>query len=578
MTGRVMVLQADATSLPLPDASIDAVICDPPYGLEFMGRDWDAPWRGGINVDAGFTQVGMSDGTRLPRPTFTGSTNPSCRNCGGRQRGRRDGTAIWKTCMCAEPVFPNIRATEMRAFQDWCELWAAECLRVLKPGGYLLAFGGTRTWHRLTCAIEDAGFEIRDSVADLTGGQDAPGLMWIQGQGFPKNLDVGKAIDKAAGAEREIVGEGERFGRGSMRNRSRAEMGYRPTELNPDGGTASITVPATGDAARWDGWGTSLKPSWEPVVVGRKPLIGTVAANILEHGTGALNIAGCRVAGEQVRTTRNTALGVMNDDGWQPKAGVFESHDAGRWPPNILLTHSADCMPLGIRRIRSDGHHPAERGASGYEGGLTGQSGLTERKSGTETVEAWRCADDCPVAELDRQSGVLRSGILSPEHDAKPSANASMTGGNYAGRVKGTFGGDAGGASRFFPVFRYEAKAGTAERPRLPDGTAWPTVKPLELVRWLVRLVTPPGGTVLDLFCGTGPTGEACIIEGFDCILSDKDPQALALTRVRLAKPIQPLMFSVPAAGRRAARPAGARKAPPAADDRQGSLFDGESA
>jgi len=172
-----------------------------------------------------------------------------------------------------------------------------------------------------------------------------------------------------------------------------------------------------------------------------------------------------------------------------------------------------------------------------------GQPGHVYGDHGLETIEAWSCVPGCPVAEMDRQSGVLASGVLTPQHDAKPSSNGSMNGGNYAGRVHGTFGGDTGGASRFFPVFKYEAKAPASERPKLPDGTAWPTVKPLDLMCWLVRLVTPPDGLVLDLFAGSGTTAEACITEGFCCILVDKDPVAAELIKVRLSKPIQPTLF-----------------------------------
>lgn len=243
-----------------------------------------------------------------------------------------------------------------------------------------------------------------------------------------------------------------------------------------------------------DGWldsfvplGTALKPAWEPIVVGRKPLAGTVAANVAEHGTGALNIDGCRVSpGTPVSGGGGWAAHRGEEtEGWdRPYVnGAFktEPHDAGRWPPNVLLSEDA-------------------------------------------------------AAELDRQSGTSVSRIGSPRRSAVPGDGYGIThtGAEYA---------DAGGASRFFPVFRYEAKADAYERPRLPDGTQWPTVKPVPLMQWLVRLVTPPGGKVLDLFCGTGTTGEACTIEGFDCILLDRDPQALALTRVRLAKPVQPSLF-----------------------------------
>ncbi|QJD53189.1 DNA methyltransferase [Mycobacterium phage DRBy19] len=153
----------------LPDRSVDAVVCDPPYGLEFMGKEWDAPWQeSDINADAGFHGGGINATRKLP--SFTGTTNPKCLRCKGTRRGRRDGTAKVAVCLCRDGgQFPNIRAVEMRAFQQWCQEWASECLRVLKPGGHLLAFGGSRTWHRLAAAIEDAGFEIRDSIAWLYG-------------------------------------------------------------------------------------------------------------------------------------------------------------------------------------------------------------------------------------------------------------------------------------------------------------------------------------------------------------------------------------------------------------------------
>jgi len=486
------------------------------------------------------------------------------------------------------------------AFQRWCLAWATECLRVLKPGGYLLAFGGTRTWHRLVCGIEDAGFEIRDSVASLAG-QDAPGLMWIHGQGFPKSHDVAKAIDKAGGISPEVQGAVLRAAReraglsraevadrvgckeSSVQNwedgRARASgraveyitpspkyrdaladlLGYTADERRVVGATVdrrgdgTVTglghsgveygAPVTEEAARWSGWGTALKPAWEPIVVARKPLVGTVAQNVIEHGTGALNIGGCRVG-----ATRDVPASLSTrPNGAFYSGGIFKGQpgdldpNTGRWPPNVLLAHSASCEQIGVREVRSGGHHPAARGASGYEGGLHGQSGLAERKSGTETVETWRCADDCPVAELDRQSGVLTSGMFAAHH--ADNGKRAGTYGAMTGREHPATYGDTGGASRFFPVFRYEAKAPASERPRLADGTAHPTVKPLGLMRFLVRLVTQPDGTVLDPFAGSGTTGEACIIEGFRCILVEKDPASAELIKTRLSKPIQPDLF-----------------------------------
>src|SRR5690606_30348572 len=244
----------------LPDASVDAIVTDPPYGLEFMGKDWDRPWA--VTASAGVGFKGREDNLTLP--SHRDGRNANCRTCGGRQRGAN-------RCTCDSPSWDRHPREDMVAFQQWCAEWATECLRVLKPGGHMLAFGGSRTWHRLACAVEDAGFEIRDSIA------------WLNGSGFPKSMDVSKAIDKAAGAERDDayaetakVTDNEVYGKG---------LGVDLIERRP----------ATPDAERWQGWGTALKPAFEPIVVARKPLAGTVAANVLAHGTGALNIDGCRI-------------------------------------------------------------------------------------------------------------------------------------------------------------------------------------------------------------------------------------------------------------------------------------------
>src|SRR5690625_2320432 len=204
-----------------------------------------------------------------------------------------------------------------------------ECLRVLKPGGYVLTFAGSRTHDLMTLALRLAGFDIRDSIA------------WLYGSGFPKSLDVSKAIDKAAGAEREVVGKRKQpMGtNATFRRAAQVAHGYRPD--GPEFGQAAldhidITAPATPDAEKWQGWGTALKPAFEPIVVARKPLAGTVAANVLEHGTGALNIDATRVAGEKVRTSngsRNEIYGDLTYNAGQP----WESHDSGRWPTNVLL-------------------------------------------------------------------------------------------------------------------------------------------------------------------------------------------------------------------------------------------------
>ena len=317
----------------------------------------------------------------------------------------------------------------------------------------MLAFGGSRTWHRLAAAVEDAGFEIRDSIA------------WLYGSGFPKSLDVSKAIDKGEGHWRGKAGEVQ-SGNGSMGGPNYART--------PKGD------PVTAAAAAWEGWGTALKPAFEPVVVARKPLAGTVAANVLAHGTGALNIDACRVPGERVTTSNGSRNAIYGD--LSGNAGEsWESNPGGRWPTNVVL-------------------------------------------------------DESQAAELDEQTGVLTSGKMRPTHTT---AARSMFGQNAEGGFATM--GYHGGASRFFPTFRYEAKAPTAERPRAGE-TMHPTVKPLDLMRWLVRLVPPPGGVVLEPFAGSGTTAEACVVEGFRCIAIEREADYLPLITQRLTKPIEPVL------------------------------------
>ncbi len=347
----------------------------------------------------------------------------------------------------------------------WAEVW-----RVLKPGGHLLAFGGTRTWHRLAVAIEDAGFEVRDSMA------------WMYGSGFPKSLDVSKAIDKAAG-------ELQHEGRGMLQSGS-GTMTLTPSIKPSD---YVKPAPATEAAKQWQGWGTALKPAFEPVVVARKPLIGTVSENVQQYGTGALNIDGCRI-----ETTDSLGGGAMKGStshaqGWDPPwkndaeataahaervtTNVAKAEALGRWPANVIL-------------------------------------------------------DESQAAELDRQSGD-RPGFATQRDSGHKSRGMFGSIGNISAGVREGFN-DTGGASRFF----YTAKASSAERPNV-DGIAHPTVKPLELMQYLVRLVTPPGGTVLEPFAGSGTTAEACIVEGFKCIAIEMTDEYLPLIVQRISKPIE---------------------------------------
>jgi site-specific DNA-methyltransferase (adenine-specific) len=340
------------------------------------------------------------------------------------------------------------------------EVWA-ECLRVLRPGGHLLAFAGTRTQHRMAVRIEDAGFEIRDMIA------------WVYGSGFPKSLDVSKAIDRAAGVEREVVGVHRRHGGGS------AESGSMSGPL----GTASelpLTAPATPEAQQWAGWGTALKPALEPITMARKPLAGTVAGNVLEHGTGALNVDGCRVG-----MSAADALTIANMRGFG-RAGFVRT-------PGEALNLNKHLMPCKDSKPHELGRWPANLIHDGSE----------------EVVGLF------PETTSGGGNGI-RSEL----------PNTCMSGKNYARVTVDGQPPSSGSAARFF----YTAKATKAER----QGVTHPTVKPLDLMAYLCRLVTPPGGVVLDPFMGSGTTIKAAIGEGFQAIGIERDPVYFAMAEHRM--------------------------------------------
>jgi len=361
------------------------------------------------------------------------------------------------------------------------EYWT-ECLRVLKPGGNMVAFGGTRLYHRLTCAIEDAGFEIKDC------------LMWIHGSGMPKSHNVGKAIDKAAGVERKKLGTVE-------------------------------TAPVTPEAIKWEGWGTSIKPAYEPIVLAYKPFKGTVVKNVLKHGTGALNINGCRV---------------YSREGISERSDFTESK--GRWPANVILSHHPECEFLGYKKVKaiSGGNNPVRKGGVHAEekGHQTPDREQTYCQygddNGEETVEDWKCHSDCPMTMFP----YTKSGSMKSHHICRESENNCMSGKNY-NRVGRIIQGDQGSAARFF----YCARASKSERGK---NNKHPTVKPLALMKWLCRLITPPGGIVLDPFCGSGSTLVAAIEEGFEAVGIDFNEKYVKISEDRISniKPIQTDFFS----------------------------------
>jgi site-specific DNA-methyltransferase (adenine-specific) len=354
------------------------------------------------------------------------------------------------------------------------ELWR-ECLRVLKPGGHILAFGGSRTWHRLAVAIEDAGFELRDSIA------------WLYGSGFPKSLDISKAIDKAAGAVREVVTDvvSDLFGEREVR-REKEAFGIGNTSDtfsgHADGAMfRELGDPITADAKKWQGWGTALKPAFEPIVVGRKPLIGTVAANVLEWGVGGLNIDASRI-GTEVR--KNNVNDFSNQHGNKFGNGeriekLGESEVTGRWPANIILDeYTAELLDeqSGVGISKSGGMSGRET-ASVY-----GQHKSTPRTGHDDAGGASRFFYVAKASKRDRNEGL---DALEPQRHSDQETADGVGGDNPRNRTN-------------------HAKQ-----------NFHPTVKPTDLMRYLIKLVTPEGGLVLDPFTGSGSTGKAALLDGY---------------------------------------------------------------
>lgn len=415
MSVRILIGDCRERLKELSDSSVDSVVCDPPYHLTSIVKRFGAE-------NAAPAQVGKTGAYARASKGFMGQT--------------WDGGDV--------------------AFQ--LETWA-EVLRVLKPGGHLIAFSGTRTYHRMAVAIEDAGFEVRDMIA------------WHYGSGFPKSHDISKAIDRGAGAKREVIGSYK-----AATNISSAGSGLRHDCYGIGGDKktdtlAHITTPATAAAREWEGWGTALKPATEPICLARKPLSEkSIAANVLKWGTGALNIDATRIG-----------------------------TDGG--------TKGCDAGPSG----------------GIYGDGLNGSFGKPVDGLGRWPANLCHDGSDEVVAGFPDAPGALYG--VGPQHAPKV---GTAVYGDYGPRPHVEPRGDSGSAARFF----YCAKATTDER---GEGNNHPTVKPVSLMRWLVRLVTPKGGTVLDPFMGSGSTGIAADAEQFNFIGCELSSEYAEIARRRIA-------------------------------------------
>jgi site-specific DNA-methyltransferase (adenine-specific) len=509
----IQILNGDSLEVlkQYPDNYFDAVVTDPPYGL-------------------------------------------------GKEPNAEQMLQAWITSGYLEVKGSGFMGKEWDAFVPQPIFWK-EVFRVLKHGGHIVAFFGTRTYDWGVMAMRLAGFEVRDCI------------QWIYGSGFPKSHNIGKAIDKMHGAEREVIDKGRS---GSSETHLNTMNSQTKDGKSVFGGEYDITIPSTEEAKQWEGWGSALKPANEPIVLARKPLEKglSIAENVLKNGTGGINIDATRVGLSEGDDSRLGGNGSWKTDksaknvyegGYEGKE--IESSALGRFPANLILTHHPECECMGTKKVKAIGGGTGDKsmgglGVNGKYGKyaldkLASNAGGLGDENGEETIESWNCHEDCPIKIMDEQSGESKSTIRKPT--GKPILNVEK-GWNNNSMINNRLGGhnDKGGASRFF----YVAKASKKERnkgleafeekiiegrdigqdernvaykPRpTPMANIHPTIKPVALMRYLVRMITPPNGIVLDPFNGSGTTGVACKVEGFKYVGIELDAEYCKISEARI--------------------------------------------
>ena len=634
----------------IPDNSIDAVVTDPPYFLEFMNKEWDKVsliepafgyWFSGF-VDGegcfrihkirngdyyechfqiklrkddrailekiqnilgfGRIQDNLPEGNSEATSSYLVNSKNDCfklaelffrfplqakkqrdffkwhealinwkyQKKGNRWHGKPDVSAMeknWQEMKEIREYRENPIPINKQEFFHY--LWAKEVLRVLKPGGYLLSFGSPRTSHRMVCGIEDAGLEIRDMIE------------WVYGQGFPKSLDIGKAIDKTQRNKRKIIGKGISGSKETHKIYNMAKLGGSAM-----GGEFNITK----GNSKWEGWGTALKPAHEPICLARKPLSEkTIAENILKWGTGGINIDGCRISTND--NTKREWQGIIASGSkiyaWNKEKiigqGKSGGHSQGRFPANLILECICDeVIDTKIKGHRHSGKPSPNKKVSIFGNVMTGNTKCYTDNNGNEKTII-HTNPGCPCYMLDRQSGERSFGNKQGGYSYKGKHyqvkgfiqnNSPQALSNY---------GDTGGASRFFyqakvsghcdienlkiggerhlgceKLFWLESKQidedtwmklraenllRKKEKGYTPHKIQWgnihPTCKPVSLVKYLIRLITPPKGIVLDMFMGSGSTGMACkeLRYNFVGIEIDKDYTDIAVQRLKNTTP-----------------------------------------
>jgi DNA modification methylase len=428
----------------IPDNSVDSVVTDPPYGIGFMNKEWDNPQKHQELIE-----------------------REKERSIKRFEEGKSPAKAGFSTGV--QPGLPIGGAKEGKWFQDWCELWARECFRILKPGGHALSFSAPRTYHRMATAFEDSGFQIRDQI------------MWVFGSGFPKSHNIGKAIK----------------------------------EEND-----------------WTGWGTALKPAHEPIVMARKPISEkSIAENVLKHGTGGINIDGSRIEmkdKENINFDRPRVRESVNPNWILKQAHDYtdpqykEYNEQGRFPANIIFDEEAGQLLDEQSGPTSQGHWAKTKttGFGEFGNGKSEYKGVGPKDKNKEKGGASRFFYCPKAAKKDRNEGLddfeekIKSGAeFRPNHMEKALEGEDGNPFGRWGKIKNNH----------------------------------PTVKPTDLMRYLINLVTPPNGTILDPFMGSGSTGKAAVRCGVNFIGIEKEQEYMDIASARIEhernKPTQTKLF-----------------------------------
>lgn len=395
-----------------------------------------------------------------------------------------------------------------------------EVFRVLKPGGHVLAFYGTRTYDWGVMAMRFAGFEVRDCI------------QWLYGSGFPKSHNISKALDKMEGAEREVIGEQVIPYKDKNRSVLQPKDGWNNNSMKTK---FDITAPSTDAAKQWDGWGTALKPANEPIVLARKPLEKglSIAENILKWGVGGINIDASRIKhNEEIKTMKpQQEYNKFFGQGGRHEE-TTELKGSGRFPANIILTHHEDCVCKGTKKVKGMIDKPTNRTKKGNtwneqtSGGLRKDmpknSGGFADEDGNETVENWDCHEDCPIRILDEQSGGA-SRFFYVAKACKSERNKGLDG--FEEKRSSAYG---------YEICLGEKGEGMFKDRNPIKQNFHPTVKPIKLMQYLVKMITPPNGIVLDPFCGSGSTGVACKLDGFNFVGIEQDLEYTKIAEARI--------------------------------------------